>query len=154
PIFGIDIAVQKARTALLFSHPAAAAELSAAGAGSSVSAMQSLIPGALTDARAYTSRTVANLARPFLPDGIQGPLAGPLSKPYSPWSPFADGLQLDLVISRLVANLPGPVPGDCTSLTRARNGIQIFAGGEPIYRGATLVGAIGVSGDGVDQDDM
>src|SRR5262249_18753378 len=76
------------------------------------------------------------------------------SKPYSQWSPFADGLQLDLVISRLVANLPGPVPGDCTSLTRARNGIQIFAGGEPIYRGATLVGAIGVSGDGGDQDDM
>ena len=25
---------------------------------------------------------------------------------------------------------------------------------QPIYRGATLVGAIGVSGDGVDQDDM
>ncbi|HSU77929.1 MAG TPA: heme-binding protein, partial [Burkholderiales bacterium] len=34
------------------------------------------------------------------------------------------------------------------------NGIQIFPGGVPIYRGATLVGAIGVSGDGVDQDDM
>ena len=36
----------------------------------------------------------------------------------------------------------------------ARNGVQIFPGGVPIYRGATLVGAIGVSGDGVDQDDM
>ena len=30
----------------------------------------------------------------------------------------------------------------------------IFPGGVPIYRGAGLVGAIGVSGDGVDQDDM
>ena len=32
--------------------------------------------------------------------------------------------------------------------------MQIFAGGVPIYRGAVLVGAIGVSGDGIDQDDM
>jgi len=154
PVFGTDVAVQKARTALLFSHPAAAAELSSVGAGAYVSAMQSLIPGALTDARAYTSHAVANLARPFLPDGIDGQPPGPLAKPYSQWSPFSLGLSLDLVISRLVANLAGPGPGDCASVTRARNGIQIFPGGEPIYRGATLVGAIGVSGDGVDQDDM
>jgi Haem-degrading len=42
----------------------------------------------------------------------------------------------------------------CTGLSRAKNGIQIFPGSVPIYRGNTLVGAIGVSGDGVDQDDM
>jgi hypothetical protein len=34
------------------------------------------------------------------------------------------------------------------------NGIQIFPGSVPIYRGSVLVGAIGVSGDGIDQDDM
>jgi hypothetical protein len=34
------------------------------------------------------------------------------------------------------------------------NGLQIFPGTVPIYRGGTLIGAIGVSGDGVDQDDM
>ena len=34
------------------------------------------------------------------------------------------------------------------------NGTQIFPGSVPIYRGNTLVGAIGVSGDGIDQDDM
>ena len=34
------------------------------------------------------------------------------------------------------------------------NGMQIFPGSVPIYRGNTLIGAIGVSGDGVDQDDM
>jgi uncharacterized protein GlcG (DUF336 family) len=152
PLFGADVAVQKARTALLFSHPAAAAQL--APAGPYASAMQSLIPGALTDGRAYTSRAVANLARPFLPDGIDGQPPGPLSKPYNQWSPFSVGLALDLVMNRLVANLAGPTPGDCTSVTRARNGIQIFPGGVPIYRGTTLVGAIGVSGDGVDQDDM
>ena len=32
--------------------------------------------------------------------------------------------------------------------------MQIFAGGLPVYRNGTLVGAIGVSGDGIDQDDI
>jgi len=34
------------------------------------------------------------------------------------------------------------------------NGIQIFPGSVPIYRGDVRVGGIGVSGDGVDQDDL
>jgi hypothetical protein len=34
------------------------------------------------------------------------------------------------------------------------NGFQIFPGSAPVYRGNQLVGAVGVSGDGVDQDDM
>lgn len=45
-------------------------------------------------------------------------------------------------------------PCPCTSITEIRNGAQIFAGGLPIYRGSTLVGGIGVSGDGIDQDDL
>src|SRR3546814_9313676 len=43
----------------------------------------------------------------------------------------------------------------CSSdLNRLQNGIQIFPGSVPIYRGDRLVGGIGVSGDGIDQDDM
>jgi hypothetical protein len=44
----------------------------------------------------------------------------------------------------------------CTapSLATIRNGLQIFAGAVPIFRGSTLIGAIGISGDGIDQDDM
>lgn len=34
------------------------------------------------------------------------------------------------------------------------NGAQIFAGSVPIYRDGILIGGIGVSGDGIDQDDM
>src|SRR6185436_5565151 len=34
------------------------------------------------------------------------------------------------------------------------NGITIFPGGFPLYRNGKLIGAIGVSGDGVDQDDI
>ncbi|HVR86395.1 MAG TPA: heme-binding protein, partial [Planctomycetota bacterium] len=33
------------------------------------------------------------------------------------------------------------------------NGITIFPGGIPLYKSGILVGGIGVSGDGVDQDD-
>jgi uncharacterized protein GlcG (DUF336 family) len=152
PVFGTDVAVQKARTAAFFSQPGAAAALNAFGPY--VGNMQALIPGALTDGIAYTSRTVGNLARPFIPDGINGAPPGPLSKAFASWSPFSTGLQLDLVIARLVANLPVPGAGDCAALAGIRNGIQIFPGSVPIYRGSALVGAIGVSGDGVDQDDM
>jgi Haem degrading protein HbpS-like len=34
------------------------------------------------------------------------------------------------------------------------NGMTIFPGGFPLYRNGVLIGAIGVSGDGVDQDDI
>ena len=37
---------------------------------------------------------------------------------------------------------------------RLANGIQIFPGSVPIYKSGVLVGALGISGDGVDQDDM
>ena len=46
------------------------------------------------------------------------------------------------------------VPPAPTGQRRLANGIQIFSGGVPIYRGNQLVGAIGISGDGIDQDDM
>ena len=74
------------------------------------------------------------------------------------WSPFNVGLQLDLVFNALIKSLVPP-PGDdndrnCTGNAAIFNGIQIFPGSVPIYRGNQLVGAIGISGDGIDQDDM
>ena len=157
PIFGTDVAVQKARSALLFSSSGAAAALNAQGAPVStyVSSMQALIPGALGNGVAYSNRAIGNLARPFLPDGIDGSPPGPLSKPFPNWSPFNDGLQLDLVQAKVVGNiLAGTNTGPCSPIPAAANGIQIFPGSVPIYRGTTLVGAIGISGDGIDQDDM
>ena len=96
-------------------------------------------------------------------DGIDANGRGPLSKALSNWSPFNVGFQLDLVYNSLVASLLDPTDTNtnCTTQTRnpvvttaLNNGIQIFPGAVPIYRGAQLVGAIGISGDGVDQDDM
>ena len=46
------------------------------------------------------------------------------------------------------------MPCPCTTIPELKNGIQIFAGSVPLYRGGTHVGAIGVSGDGIDQDDL
>ena len=166
PVFGIDVAVQKARTAMFFSHPDAAAQLLAApgafylnGTFASIARyaddMRAFlgVPGVLEGAIAWTPRAIGNLHRPFFPDGIEGP-PGPLSTPIATWSPFNVGFQLDLVYNQLVKGVLGDLSEGCSSLAKLRNGAQIFPGGVPIYRGTQLVGAVGVSGDGVDQDDM
>jgi uncharacterized protein GlcG (DUF336 family) len=125
---------------------------------------------------AYSDRAVGLLARPLYPDGIDGTPNGPFSKPIGQWSVFSTGLQLDLALNAILQHVlyaaGGPIadvePG-CAGVgfnpatlaftppgvaARVANGLQIFPGSVPIYRGATLVGAIGVSGDGVSQDDM
>ncbi len=182
PVFGIDVSLQKARTAAFTSRPTTAAELRAVGEttlipgklstpalGTYVDAAQAFLgPTALADGTAFSDRAGGLLSRPFYPDGIENRPHGPFSKPRGAWSPFNVGLQLDLVLGDIVARLDGsaPPPQGCTALprsaaagpgpgpTRLANGLQIFPGSVPIYRGDTLVGAIGVSGDGVDQDDM
>ncbi|HXX94346.1 MAG TPA: heme-binding protein, partial [Planctomycetota bacterium] len=55
----------------------------------------------------------------------------------------------------LGAGIPGLdiTPGSTIDAVNG-NGITIFPGGVPLYKAGVLVGAIGVSGDGVDQDDM
>jgi len=180
PLFGIDVAVQKARTVAFFSSPGAAAAL--AGflpardivSGTDVSVARYLDaartffddPAAFTGATAWSARAIGNIHRPFFPDGIDGTPPGPFSTPIERWSPFNVGLQLDLVYNQLVKGILGDTSTGCASRLPAgasgpdggyaplADGIQIFPGGVPIYRGARLVGAIGVSGDGVDQDDL
>jgi uncharacterized protein GlcG (DUF336 family) len=160
PVFGIDVALQKARTAALMSSADAASALAGSGLAGYANAFAQVTGRSLDGSIAITSRAVGNLARPFLPDGIDGTGNGPFSKPYSGlWSIFNTGLQLDMIFGGVAAPVlsPGSQPSGCAGGAlgnRARNGIQIFAGGVPLYRGATLVGAIGVSGDGIDQDDM
>jgi uncharacterized protein GlcG (DUF336 family) len=157
PVFGTDVAIQKARTALLFSSSTAVTALNALGGTipGYISSMQGL--GApINGVVAYSNRSVGNLARPFLPDGINSSgLSGPLSLPFSQWSPFNDGLQLDLVKAKVLANAGGgTISGPCNTVPAAANGIQIFPGSVPIFKNGALAGAIGISGDGIDQDDM
>lgn len=104
---------------------------------------------------AFSARAIGNIHRPYFPDGIESKSRGPLSKAVSSWSPFNIGLQLDLVQSKIVAALSSSTLTSCTaSSVGIDNGIQVFPGGVPIYKSGVLVGGIGVSGDGVDQDDM
>ncbi len=192
PVFGIDVSLQKARSAAFMSSPAAAAALSGLptvtylAGGLAVLRSESPtqyvtglrgflgLPAALSDgAVAYGTRSIANLARPFYPDGVDSAPAGPLSDPAGQWSIFSTGLQLDLAHNAIiqhvafVAGLAPDTPQNCTgvrgfdlgfgsagAIPALANGLQIFPGGVPIYRGSQLVGGIGVSGDGVDQDDM
>jgi uncharacterized protein GlcG (DUF336 family) len=200
PMFGVDVALQKARSAMFLSDPGAAQALAqlppvryfeqgfTVGAevpfAPYVDQFRSLtgIPTALADGDiAFGARSIGNFARPFFPDGVISEQSGPWSKPRGEWSVFSTGLQLDLAHNALVNHvafllgaIPDDVPRNCTGIApfggsqnpraaafevinpipQLANGLQIFPGGVPIYRGNRLVGAIGVSGDGIEQDDM
>ena len=152
PVFGFDVAVQKARSAAFFSTANAATALRAAGMGSYVD--RAIADGVRLDgAFAFSDRAIGFLHRPFFPDGIDDTQAGPFSTPIGSWSPFNVGLQLDLVRTNFLAALSGPV-ASCSSIPALPNGIQIFAGSVPLFKNGVLVGAIGISGDGIDQDDL
>ncbi len=172
PIFGTDVSLQKARTASFFSGVFAGQELTAAGPGPAefVGAVRTFLddPTALTGTFAFADRSGGNLSRPFFPDGEVGQPHGPLSRPIEQFNPFSTGLQSNLIVGNIAEHI-GFVTGQatqdtsrgCTNLpqtpsggTRLDNGIQIFPGSVPVYRGNQLVGGLGVSGDGIDQDDM
>ncbi len=159
PIFGTDVSLQKARTAAFFSNRRAGELLFAdpdPGVAPTVAAFRTFLSdnAALTGKTAFADRAVGNLARPFFPDGEVGRPNGPLSVPIAKFSPFATGLQTALIAKTLGSDRCTNIPRAPSGQQRLANGIQIFPGSVPIYRGSTLVGAIGVSGDGIDQDDM
>ncbi|QJB68140.1 GlcG/HbpS family heme-binding protein [Parasphingorhabdus halotolerans] len=173
PIFGTDVSLQKARTAAFFSNVAAEQQLlNTPGISSIVQRIRTFLgdPTALTGTVAFADRSGGNLARPYFPDGEVGRPPGPLSTDQSSqFSPFAVGLQTNLIAPNVGAHVAFVASGGtstdtierCTQVPdvapgqkRLANGIQIFPGSVPIYRGDRLVGGIGVSGDGIDQDDM
>ena len=99
--------------------------------------------------RAYSARTVGFLSQSTYPPGIDG------TQPA-----LFFGLQERFsIITPVSVQATNPVNG-AVFLTSTNvnpnlpNGITIFPGGFPLYRNGVLIGAIGVSGDGVDQDDL
>jgi len=99
--------------------------------------------------RAYSARTVGFLAEEFYPPGIDGTQPGiflGLQEKFSIITPasiaFTNPLNQAAIMT--ATNVDPNLP----------NGITIFPGGFPLYRNGVLIGAIGVSGDGVDQDDL
>jgi uncharacterized protein GlcG (DUF336 family) len=86
---------------------------------------------------AVTNRTIGFGAQPLYPPGIGTPGA-------TPPGPFFGLFQQD------TAN---PCSQGAQPPTANQNGVVFFPGAIPLYRGGTLVGGLGISGDGVEQDD-
>jgi uncharacterized protein GlcG (DUF336 family) len=134
-------------------------------------------PNALMGETAFSGRGFGNFARKFFPDGINPSKEfGVFAKPQNMWSVFSTGIQEDISNNGILQHVlfaVGALPADAglgcagvqagpgvaftqtqPGVVRVGGGIQIFAGSVPIYNGRTLVGAVGISGDGIDQDDM
>ena len=122
--FSWDVAVQKARTALYYSSH------DFLGFGLDI---------------AMSTRCVGFLAECNYPPGIDGNSPGPFNGEQEMFS----GLLGTHCAPKDILPNPAFVPDP-----NLPNGITIFPGGFPLYRNGVLVGAIGVSGDGVDQDDI
>lgn len=89
---------------------------------------------------AVTNRTISFGAQPLFPPGIDDSGDGPFFPlyEYDTMNPCTQG-----------ASSKGFAPN-----TNNMSGIVFFPGSLPLYRNGVLVGGLGVSGDGVDQDDF
>jgi uncharacterized protein GlcG (DUF336 family) len=85
---------------------------------------------------AVTNRTIGFGAQPLYPPGIDGSNPGPFFNLYTMdlANPCTQGFQAGAANSN-------------------KSGIVFFPGSAGLYRNGSLVGGLGVSGDGVDQDD-
>ena len=83
---------------------------------------------------AVTNRTIGFGAQPFFPPGIDGSGHGPFFDLY-------------------VQDTNNPCTQGSQPANPNQNGIVFFPGALPLYRNGVLVGGLGVSGDGVEQDD-
>jgi hypothetical protein len=144
--FSIDIAVAKARNTAYYADP-------------NLLQPTDQLPG-IPAGTAFSNRTFRYLAEPRFPEGIDGATPGPFSILNDGGTDPATGL-----------NAGPPMPASAFQSvqgydvfhpgTNFRNpvnflnqdGIVFFPGAVPIYKGL-LVGGFGVSGDGVDQDDV
>ncbi|MBI3876936.1 MAG: heme-binding protein [Verrucomicrobia bacterium] len=122
--FSWDVSVQKARTALFFSN----------------------------GTRAFSSRTVGFMAQEFYPPGIVNTAPGIFIGLQERFSLFP--LAVTNPLNGAVVTTPANTATPGTPNPNLPNGITIFPGGFPLYRNGVLIGAVGVSGDGIDQDDI
>lgn len=86
---------------------------------------------------AVTNRTISFGAQPFFPPGINGSAPGPFLNLYlmDTANPCTQGFQTGAANAN-------------------KSGIVFFPGSAGLYRNGVLVGGLGVSGDGVDEDDF
>ena len=133
-IFSLDVASTKARNVVWFSNPGN--QLADPRPGSVDLNDEVTGSPAVAAGTAVTNRTISFGAMPLFPPGIDGSQSGP----------FYQHLY--------VFDTQHP----CTQGSQASNpnqsGVVFFPGSLPLYRNGVMVGGLGVSGDGVDQDDF
>jgi uncharacterized protein GlcG (DUF336 family) len=83
---------------------------------------------------AVTNRTISFGAQPLFPSGIDASSPGPFFQLY-------------------INDVNKPCTQGSQPANANQNGIVFFPGSEGLYRNGTLVGGLGISGDGVEQDD-
>ncbi len=129
-LFSLDVATAKSRNVLYFSNPA-------------IDPVDTLDTPAIGDVRgqafppgtAITNRTISFGAQPFFPSGIDGTAPGPFRRVF-----IEDSLN--------------PCTNGREPANGRQNGIVFFPGSAPLYRDGVLIGGLGISGDGVEQDDL
>jgi uncharacterized protein GlcG (DUF336 family) len=161
PISSYDISVQKARSAAFFSNPGANAKLNSIPRLAKYAQAAQADGLRLDGSVAFSGRALIFLSRPFLPDGIDGTAHGPFSNPIEENSAFNTGLQLDVVLPGILSSLGAflasntIVGGTCTpGFPAAANGFQVRQASVPLYKNGRLVGGVGCSGDGGEQEDI
>lgn len=147
-VFSIDVAIAKARNVNYYADPA---KLQSSDRIFGVPV-----------GTAFTNRTIRFLALPRFPSSVDGEFPGPFSILRDGGTDPIFGFQVG---SRLPARafqsvyghdsfFPGSNFHDQTN-PQNQNGIVFFPGSAPLYKlGRGLIGGFGVSGDGVDQDDV
>ncbi|MEO2014435.1 MAG: heme-binding protein [Fuerstiella sp.] len=151
-VFSIDVAVAKARNTAYYADAAALQP-------------EDQLPGVATGV-AFTNRTFRFLAEPRFPSGIEGttpPAFSTLNTTKNPninvataeniGAPVAASEMNDTVLGYDAFN-PGTNFRDASTPLEHQNGIVFFPGSTPLYKNGKLIGGFGVSGDGVDQDDV
>jgi uncharacterized protein GlcG (DUF336 family) len=124
-VFSVDVAATKARNVIWFSSNPGVSDLPGVPSGTAV-----------------TNRTISFGAQPLFPPGIDGSGPGPFFSLYE-----YDTANACTQGPSSAALFPAPN-------TNNMSGIVFFPGSLPLYRNGVLVGGLGVSGDGVDQDDF
>jgi uncharacterized protein GlcG (DUF336 family) len=84
---------------------------------------------------AVTNRTISFGSQPFFPPGIDGTAPGPFFELYK-------------------FDVAHPCTNGHQPANPNQSGIVFFPGSVPLYKNGVLVGGLGISGDGVEQDDF
>jgi uncharacterized protein GlcG (DUF336 family) len=145
--FSIDVSVAKARNVAYYADPAALQAVDQ-------------IPG-VAAGTAFTNRTFRFVAEPRFPDGVDRTPPAPFSILNDPGIDPTTGENLgapapasafDSVLGHDAFN-PMSNFRDPDNVEN-QNGIVFFPGSTAIYKNGVLIGGFGISGDGVDQDDV